>query len=311
MGPQQDDRNTDPGAGRADATATARGGPATASQGPSAAYRRRQMRRIAVFVTLPGLLLGSASIAAAYGTGLLRHSAEAPTCTPTVVTAPDRDSFTLNVVNSNETAGQGADVARQLEQRGFAIGVVTNAPEDVYIKKSAIVYYGKGGLDNALLVAKQVPGSTLWEDGRDSANVDLFIGYGYTSLVTAPPPTPPKPSEITVNVYNTTYRDGLATTVGATLRSRGFRLGEVGNDPAKAFLPKSVAVLRYGPDGELAAERLQEQLPDVKMARDDRPGAELDLVLGNGFTRLVRTKELPAPAPTLPLPAETVERPCE
>lgn len=276
------------------------------------AYRRRQVRRIAVFVTLPGLLLGTASIAAAYGTGLLgRTPSDTPTCTPKTVTAPPRNSFTVNVVNSNETAGQGADVARQLGQRGFTVGIVTNAPEDVYIKRSAIVYYGKGGLDNALLVAKQVPGSTLWEDGRDNSSVDLFIGYGYTDLVAAPPPIPPDPADITVNVYNTTWRDGLATSVGRSLTSRGFDVAKVGNDPAKAFLPNETAVIRYGTEGQLAAERLQHQLPQVKMARDDRTGDELDLVLGNRFHHLVPVAKLPKPDPTLPLPAETVTRPCQ
>ena len=277
---------------------------------PQRVYRKRQFRRFLAVVTLPGILLGSASIAAAYSTGLIgnSHSAEGG-CTPTVVTAPNRGSFAINVQNSNETAGQGGEVASALEKRGFEIASVSNAPDDVYVKKSAIVYHGPKGLDQALLVAKQIPGATLWDDGRDGTSVDVVIGYGFTKLIFAPPPPPPTPAEVKVNVYNTTWRSGLASQVASQLSSRGFRVADVGNDPDRAFLPDEVAALRYGPEGADAAKLLKKQLPGVLMIKDERAGKTVDLVIGNGFKKLAPVKKA-NPTPTLPLPAETVTRPC-
>jgi hypothetical protein len=214
------------------------------------------------------------------------------------------------VQNSNETSGQGAEVASALEKRGFKIASVSNAPDDVYIKKSAIVYHGPKGLDQALLVAQQIPGATLWDDGRGGKSVDVVIGYGFSELIYAPPPPPPTPAEVKVNVYNTTWRSGLASQVASKLSSRGFRVADVGNDPNRAFLPDEVAALRYGPEGADAAKLLKKQLPDVLMIKDERAGKTVDLVIGNGFKKLEPVKKA-KPTPMLPLPAETVTRPCE
>lgn len=290
--------------------------PSSDESGPGAAnphrvYRKRQFRRFLAVVTLPGILLGSASIAAAYGTGLIGNSGNGDGgCTQTVVTAPNRGSFAINVQNSNETPGQGAEVASALEKRGFKIASVSNAPDDVYVKKSAIVYHGPKGLDQALLVAQQIPGATLWDDGRDGTSVDVVIGYGFGKLIYAPPPPPPTPAEVKVNVYNTTWRSGLASQVASQLSTRGFRVADVGNDPDRAFLPDEVAALRYGPEGADAAKLLKRQLPDVLMIKDERAGATVDLVIGSGFKKLAPVKKA-NPTPTFPVPAETVTRPCE
>lgn len=272
--------------------------------------RRRQVRRFAAVVTLPGLLLGSASIAAAYGTGLLHGPQVTTPCTPTVVTAPARNSFPVNVLNSNETAGQGGEVARALTKRGFDVVSVANAPNDIYITKSAIIYYGAKGRENALLMQKQIPGSALWNDGRTGPSVDVVIGYGFTKLVNEPPPPPPKPFEIRVNVYNTTWHVGLAADVAKKLEKRGFTIEDVGNDPNRAFLPHEVAMLRFGPDGAAAAKELALQIPGVQTVQDQRSGPVVDLVIGNKYTHLTPLKDLPKPKPTMPLPAETVTIPC-
>ena len=47
----------------------------------------------------------------------------------------------------------------------------------------------------------------------------------------------PKPAQITVNVYNATTRTGLAKDTADELRKRGFKIGDVGNAPAKFDQP--------------------------------------------------------------------------
>lgn len=271
-------------------------------------YRRRRRRRLLTFVTLPGLVLGTATVATAFGTGLLGQP-EAPVCNPVSAPAPSRSSFEIEVLNSNDTAGLGTEVARTLEGRDFRVSSVGNAPETVYVKDAAVIYHGAKGMDTALLLQKQIPGAKLWKDGRSGRDVQLVLGYGFDKLTDEPPPPPPAPSQITVNVYNTTFHEGLATDVGKVLKEREFHLGEVGNDPQRSFLADDVAVIRYGPDGAGAAERLSEQVEGGRLEQVDRSGGTIDLVIGNDFHGLRAETEVPRVAPYV-RPAETIERPC-
>ncbi|GAA1777876.1 LytR C-terminal domain-containing protein [Nostocoides vanveenii] len=273
------------------------------------AIRWRQRRRFVLLITLPGLIVGGASVAGAYGAGLLTRK-PAIACVSAVVPAPARDSFDILVTNSNETAGQGGKVAKALTKRGFVVKDVSNAPDGVYIKRAAMIYHGPKGLDQALLVAAQIPGARTWNDGRGGSTVEVVIGYGFTGLKPVPPPPAPLPSEITVNVYNTTWRAGLAATVADDLASRGFHLGTVGNDPLRSFLPDDIAVIRFGPDGADAAATVQQNLPGARMQQDAREGSGVDLVIGNGFTSLLEKSQVPRPPKRVAPPAETVARPC-
>ena len=144
----------------------------TAPEYARRSYRGRQRRRLALLVTLPSLILGTVSVGGAYSAGLLTRK-PAAVCKPTAVEAPARDSFKIEVQNSNETPGEGAKVAKDLTKRGFTVTQVTNAPDGVYIKRSALVYHGKQGLDQALLVAAQIPGARAWNDGRAGTGVEL------------------------------------------------------------------------------------------------------------------------------------------
>ncbi|MFZ1373969.1 MAG: LytR C-terminal domain-containing protein [Nostocoides sp.] len=271
-------------------------------------YRGRQRRRLVMLVTLPGLILGTVSVTAAYSAGLLNR--KAVSCQPKLVAAPARDGFTIKLQNSNETPGEGAEVAKGLSARGFVISSVSNAPDDIYVTRSATVYHGPKGRDEALLVAAQIPGARAWDDGRSGSNVDLIIGYGFTGLSYVPPPPPPLPSEIAVNVYNTTYRAGLASQVGDALRQRSFDVEAVGNDPLMSFLPDEVAVIRHGVDGQDAADVLLQHIPDARLVSDGRSDGSLDLVLGNGYAALTPRAEVPKPAPRPSPKPEMIARPC-
>lgn len=283
--------------------------PPSESARASRTFRARQLRRLAILVTLPGVLVGGASIAAAYGVGLFHRNH--PACEPVTVTAPPRDSFDVTVLNAAETAGEAKAVAKELGKRGFRIDAYSNAPEGVYIKRSAMIYHGPKGLDQALLVVNQIPGSRAYNDGRAGASVQVVLGYGFKGLITVPPPPPPEPSAITVNVYNTTWREGLATQAAAELRGRSFRTGAVGNDPIKSFLPDDVAVIRFGPEGIDQADVLRTHLPGARMQQDERASTEVDLVLGNGYDHLLPLSRVVVPPKPPPSPPETVARPCE
>lgn len=123
----------------------------------------------------------------------------------------------------------------------------------------------------------------------------------------APVPAPPPPlaaAEVKVNVYNATDRQGLAKTVADELRSRGFDVAKVANDPRKRTVD-APAELRHGPRAERAAVTVAAQVEGAAPAPDGRKGGTVDLVLGSGWTDL-RTPEAAqaalAPPPPAPRP---------
>lgn len=271
-------------------------------------WRRHQIRRLVVLVTLPGVLLGTASIAAAYGSGLMSH--EAPTCDPTVVPAPARPSFDITVMNASGINGAATTVGRELTRRGFTVVDASTAPRELYVNKPASIYHGEKGLDQALLAAQQISGAELYGDGRSGTSISFVLGAGFAELLPAPPPKPPKAGEVKVNVYNTTWRSGLADEVASELAERGFKTGKVGNDPDRKFLPKDVAVIRYGPDADLAAKVVAEQVPGATLEQVERTSKRVDIVLGNRYESLTPVADLPKPPVEPPAPPPSVSRPC-
>lgn len=276
---------------------------------PEQRYRKHQWHKVAAVITLPGIVLGTASFAAAYSTGLFSHD-EAPACTPTVTTAPARASFGVGVLNATGDSGRATTVGKELTRRHFKVTEMTNAPADLYVRISGVIYHGPDGLEQALLVQKQVPGSRLFDDGRKGTGVALVVGSGFKTLAPAPPDEMPRPNQIKVNVYNTTFHDGLAKAVKDDLVARGFRPGATGNDPARTFLPNATAVIRYGEDGELAAKRLAEHVPEAQLVKDGRAGTVVDLVIGNKYTALVPYADVPELPPVVVAPPDTVALPC-
>jgi hypothetical protein len=99
----------------------------------------------------------------------------------------------------------------------------------------------------------------------------------------------PQPSAITVNVYNATPRTGLAKATADQLRQRGFTIGKIGNAPAQyENKVTGTALLLGGPKAQPTLRVLGAQLA-AGQARTDptRAGADVDLIIGNGFTNLV------------------------
>jgi hypothetical protein len=277
---------------------------------PQQRWQRHRWRQIVLFVTVPGVLLGTASITAAYSSGWMTPKPPPPACSPTIVPAPARASFTVNVMNATGKEGVAASVAAGLVKRKFTVGGISNAPEDWYVTQTAVVHHGPSGLDQALLVASQIPGAKLFTDSRAGTSVDVVVGLAYTDMVPIPARLKPIPSEVSVNVYNTTYKTGLAKTVADQLATRGFRIKEVSNDPQRT-LQLGTAIIRYGEEGDLAATLLKGHIPGAQLVKDSRAGAGVDLVLGNAYTALVPLAQVP-PLPERPKQeVPTVARPCE
>ncbi|GAA1722792.1 LytR C-terminal domain-containing protein [Streptomyces yatensis] len=119
----------------------------------------------------------------------------------------------------------------------------------------------------------------------------------------------PKPSQITVNVYNATTRSGLAKDTAKELEKRGFKIGKVGNAPEQYDKKvKTTGMLLGAPGaGDGAFNVLGTQLSGAQTKNDARDGKDIDLIIGNSFKDLVKQKDAdkalaalakPSPAPS-------------
>lgn len=253
-------------------------------------------RRIAVVVALAA---GGSLLVACGGS----DDPAAPTSAacPTVLAQPTMSiklsTIHLNVYNATGEADLASDVATELKWRGLKIISVGNDPDSDHraTPKTAEIRYGKGGKQIALTLATQIKDPVLHKDDRTNPSVDLIIGDHF-KLVPVPPP---KPSKVTVNIYNTTYHSGWATKVAGEFEKRGFTVEKYGNDPHGRFWPKDSAVIFYGKQGEPAARRVALQFKDAHMKQIDRESTVVDVDLGNKFTSLVPVaKATPKPTPT-------------
>ncbi|MER8037651.1 LytR C-terminal domain-containing protein [Streptomyces hydrogenans] len=134
--------------------------------------------------------------------------------------------------------------------------------------------------------------------------VDVFSGGDDTRKTTAgkqadckPAPTPsatpatakpPKPAQVTVNVYNATPRKGLAKATADELKKRGFAIGKIGNAPAAYDKKVPGAGLLLGAPaatkGSFAV--LGTQLAGATTKVDARTTADVDLIIGTAFKAL-------------------------
>jgi len=117
--------------------------------------------------------------------------------------------------------------------------------------------------------------------------------------VAAPPPLLP-PAQVSVSVLNGTTRRGLAGTVAAELRTRGFVVTRTANaDTAAGPVTASV---RY-PVALLAQARTAAaRVPGAQLAEDPALTG-VEVVLGDGYAQLLAEDALVAPDPPAPAPA--------
>ena len=151
--------------------------------------------------------------------------------------------------------------------------------------------------------------AALKPDYRTGTSVDLVLGDGFREL--APPDGPlVRRTDVTVNVYNTTYYEGLGKTTAAGLVGFGFVKGEVGFDPQNSWITE-VAAVRHGPDGEMGAKLVQEAVPGSTLQLDPgKKGTKVDLLIGMKWAGLAAADQLTPQEPKKPLAPLDVERPC-
>jgi uncharacterized membrane protein (DUF485 family) len=114
-----------------------------------------------------------------------------------------------------------------------------------------------------------------------------------------------KPSTVTINVYNATNRNGLAASVAKLLRTQGFKIADVANDPMDKRI-EGVGEVRHGRSGAAAATLAAARLAGVKVVLDARTDNTVDLVLGNRFTALRSPPKVTPSKATKPSPSATV-----
>lgn len=111
----------------------------------------------------------------------------------------------------------------------------------------------------------------------------------------ATPVVLPEPEAITVNVYNSTDRSGLAQQTADALAERGFTIGEVDNAPEELDGQVEASGLLLG--SAQAAENqalavLSAHLPGTDSDTVDRDDQVVDLVIGEGFEQLTEETEV-------------------
>jgi LytR cell envelope-related transcriptional attenuator len=122
-----------------------------------------------------------------------------------------------------------------------------------------------------------------WWLNRDSDTVRTTSRPVCPSV--APTPTPVPATAVTLNVYNGTDRRGLASSVAAELKKRGFKFGKVANDPLKRKVT-GLAEVRSSTAGNAAARTVIGHVGTVVPVPDQRKDASVDLVLGAAFKTL-------------------------
>lgn len=121
------------------------------------------------------------------------------------------------------------------------------------------------------------PSSPAAASGCATGDITVGPAAGKAAVLT--------PSQITVNVYNSTTRAGLASDTAKSVKDRGFVVGKVANDPLKKNVP-GTAELRFGQSGKTAAALVAPLVAGATPVVDARPDATVDLVLGAGFQGL-------------------------
>jgi hypothetical protein len=113
-----------------------------------------------------------------------------------------------------------------------------------------------------------------------------------TTLVT-PAEVLPVTGKVTVNVLNSTKRQGLARSTADVLTARGMKVKKVGNASGDGVI-EGVAELRYGPKGEKAARLLEFYFPGAELVPIDRKTKIVDVVLGTEYEKVLGEAQIAA-----------------
>ena len=282
------------------------------SKTPEQRAARRRRRRLVAFVTLPGVMIGCLGMTTAYAEGWMTRKPVAK-CTGITVPAPSPKGFTVQVLNATYRAGVAGAAAKDVARHGFVVGTVGNDEVLRSILGEGEVRYPPTMLEEALYVRQTLlPGARLVEDEAVGKSVALVLGQGFKALRPLPPQPPVQASKTTVNVYNTTYYEGLARRVSDELGRRGFVQGKVGGDPRNTW-QQGVGVIRHGENGDRQAKLVAQHLPGVLLEVDGRKDTSVDVVIGmqlNDVSKLTPQDKVPPQPKYTPPSWPTITRPC-
>jgi hypothetical protein len=135
-------------------------------------------------------------------------------------------------------------------------------------------------------------GSADSVDSSASPSVSATVD-GCTTIMVTPAEVLPLASRVTINVYNSTKRVGLAGDAAKLLGVRGFKIAKVENDPLGVVI-EGEGEIRYGPKGEAGAKLMAYHFPTATLINDGRKGKRVDVVLGQQFTDLANDAEVVA-----------------
>lgn len=271
--------------------------------------RRRRIGIIA-FVLTPGLLLGGGLWTASNALQRVIGFNPAAACSPVQVRGPKQNTFTVNVLNASAPQGAAKQVAKQLPLRSFKAGRVGNDEGTGRVEGVGKIRYGPSGLDQALVAQKLLlPQAQLSQDFRAGTSVDLVLGPDFSQLA-APDRPMVRRDDVVVNVYNTTYFEGLGKKASTALTGLGFVKGRVGLDPKNAWIT-DVAGVRHGPDGELGAKLVQGVVPASRLILDPSiKGSGVDLLIGMKWSGVLPKHLVTPELPRKPLARQVIYRPC-
>lgn len=122
--------------------------------------------------------------------------------------------------------------------------------------------------------------------------IDPASGCTYTNVI--PADVLPTPKQITVNVFNSTKRVGLASITSVDLNLRGFKKGAI--ESSDEDIP-GIAIIRYAEGSRPAADRLAAYVPGAVMELDKvkpKTDRSIDLILGNAFGQLAPNEQVSA-----------------
>ncbi|GAA1770755.1 LytR C-terminal domain-containing protein [Luedemannella helvata] len=103
----------------------------------------------------------------------------------------------------------------------------------------------------------------------------------------------PERSQVKLRVYNGTKRPGLANTVGAEFKQRGFVVTKMNTAPGKRTYDE-IAIVKFGPRSLGAAQLVNANfLGEADMQFDIKRKDDLvDVILGNNFQQLATRIEV-------------------
>jgi hypothetical protein len=111
----------------------------------------------------------------------------------------------------------------------------------------------------------------------------------------APPPLP-EPNTITVNVYNASGVGGIAGQTADELRTAGFVVGAIDNDPLGKRL-SGVGEIRSAAASQASVDQLLRYVPGAEWVQDERADPSIDFAIGTEFGGVGEPAPLPEPEP--------------